>query len=167
MDTTISIIFFLVGIFAVSVFLDVIFKGKFLPTKKEHEILLIFVFFTLASILILIQFNNFHLMSWSYLIGFTIVSSIALDVVSHFITIFLAKYLIKSQAEEMDVKEIMDGLLQEGRTIKDKGTGIYFKVVGSKLQTSYPIHTEAGGDPDVYWAWEKAQEDSDTYPPED
>ena len=101
------------------------------------------------------------------LIGFTIVSSITLDVVSHFITIFLAKYLIKSQAEEMDVKEIMDGLLQEGRTIKDKGTGIYFKVVGSKLQTSYPIHTEAGGDPDVYWAWEKAQEGSDTYPPED
>ena len=106
-------------------------------------------------------------MSWSYLIGFTIISSIVLDVVSYFITIFLAKYLIKSKAEEMDVKEIMDGVLQEGRTIKDKGTGIYFKVVGSKLQTSYPIHTEAGGDPDVYWAWEKAQEDSDTYPPED
>ena len=72
----------------------------------------------------------------------------------------------KSKAEEADVKEIMDGVLQEGRTIKDKGTGIYFKVVGDKLHTSYPIHTEAGGDPDVYWAWEKSQEGSDTFPPE-
>ena len=167
MDTAISIIFFIVGIFAFSFFLEVITKGKFLPTQKENEILLLCVFLPLMSILIWNQFNNFHLMSWSYLIGFTIVSSIALDVVSHFITIFLAKYLIKPKEEEMDVKEIMDGILQEGRTIKDKGTGIYFKVVGNKLHTSYPIHTEAGGDPDVYWAWEKAQERSDTYPPDE
>ena len=167
MDTAISIIFFIVGIFAFSFFLEVITKGKFLPTQKENEILLLCVFLPLMSILIWNQFNNFHLMSWSYLIGFTIVSSIALDVVSHYMTIFLAKYLLKPKAEEMDVKEIIDGILQEGRTIKDKGTGIYFKVVGNKLHTSYPIHTEAGGDPDVYWAWEKAQERSDTYPPDE
>lgn len=167
MDTAISIIFFIVGIFAFSFFLEVITKGKFLPTQKENEILLLCVFLPLMSILIWNQFNNFHLMSWSYLIGFTIVSSIALDVVSHYMTIFLAKYLLKPKAEEMDVKEIMNGILQEGRTIKDKGTGIYFKVVGNKLHTSYPIHTEAGGDPDVYWAWEKAQEGSDTYPPDE
>ncbi len=167
MDTAISIIFFIVGIFAFSFFLEVITKGKFLPTQKENEILLLCVFLPLMSILIWNQFNNFHLMSWSYLIGFTIVSSIALDVVSHYMTIFLANYLLKPKAEEMDVKEIIDGILQEGRTIKDKGTGIYFKVVGNKLHTSYPIHTEAGGDPDVYWAWEKAQERSDTYPPDE
>ena len=167
MDTTISIIFFVVGVYAVSYLFEVVTKGKYVSVHEGNEILFLCIFLPLISILILIQFNNFHLMSWSYLIGFTIISSIVLDVVSYFITIFLAKYLIKSQTEEMDVKEIMDGVLQEGRTIKDKGTGIYFKVVGSKLQTSYPIHTEAGGDPDVYWAWEKAQEGSDTYPPED
>ena len=167
MDTAISIIFFVVGVYAVSYLFEVITKGKYVSVHEGNEILFLCIFLPLISILILIQFNNFHLMSWSYLIGFTIISSIVLDVVSYFITIFLAKYLIKSQTEEMDVKEIMDGVLQEGRTIKDKGTGIYFKVVGSKLQTSYPIHTEAGGDPDVYWAWEKAQEGSDTYPPED
>tara|TARA_Y100000287_G_C14131452_1_gene310138 strand:- start:249 stop:767 length:519 start_codon:yes stop_codon:yes gene_type:complete len=167
MDTTISIIFFVVGIFAFSYFLEVITKGKYLPTKEENEILLLCVTIPLLSILIWVQFDNFHLMSWSYLIGFTIVSSIVLDVVTHYITIFLAKFFIKSKSEEMDVKEIMDGILQEGRTIKDHGTGIYFKVVGKKLHTSYPIHTEAGGDPDVYWAWEKAQKGSDTYPPED
>ena len=167
MDTAISIIFFVVGVYAVSYLFEVVTKGKYLSVHEGNEILFLCIFLPLISILILIQFNNFHLMSWGYLIGFTIVSSIALDVVSYFITIFLAKYFIKSKAEEMDVKEIMDGVLQEGRTIKDKGTGIYFKVVGSKLQTSYPIHTEAGGDPDAYWAWEKAQEGSDTYPPED
>ena len=167
MDTAISIIFFVVGVYAVSYLFEVITKGKYVSVHEGNEILFLCIFLPLISILILIQFNNFHLMSWSYLIGFTIISSIVLDVVSYFITIFLAKYLIKSQTEEMDVKEIMDGVLQEGRTIKDKGTGIYFKVVGSKLQTSYPIHTEAGGDPDVYWAWERAQEGSDTYPPED
>ena len=167
MDTAISIIFFIVGIFAVSYFFEVITKGKYVSTQEGNEKLFLCVFLPLMSILILIQFNSFHLMSWSYLIGFTIISSIALDVVSHYITIFLAKYLIKPKEEEMDAKEIMDGILQEGRTIKDKGTGIYFKVVGNKLHTSYPIHTEAGGDPDVYWAWEKAQEGSDTYPPEE
>lgn len=167
MDTAISIIFFVVGVYAVSYLFEVVTKGKYVSVHEGNEILFLCIFLPLISILILIQFNNFHLMSWSYLIGFTIISSIVLDVVSYFITIFLAKYLIKSKAEEMDVKEIMDGVLLEGRTIKDKGTGIYFKVVGSKLQTSYPIHTEAGGDPDVYWAWEKAQEGSDTYPPED
>ena len=167
MDTAISIIFFVVGVYAVSYLFEVVTKGKYVSVHEGNEILFLCIFLPLISILIFIQFNNFHLMSWSYLIGFTIISSIVLDVVSYFITIFLAKYLIKSKAEEMDVKEIMDGVLQEGRTIKDKGTGIYFKVVGSKLQTSYPIHTEAGGDPYVYWAWEKAQEGSDTYPPED
>ena len=120
MDTTISIIFFVVGIFAFSFFLDVITKGKYLPTQKENEILLLCVFIPLMSILIWIQFDNFHLMSWSYLIGFTIVSSIALDVVSHFITIFLAKYLIKSKKEEMDVKEIMDGIPKREEPLKTK-----------------------------------------------
>lgn len=166
MDTAISIIFFVVGVYAVSYLFEVITKGKYLSVHEGNEILFLCVFLPLTSVLIWIQFNNFHLMSWSYLIGFTIVSSILLDVISYYLTIFLAKYLIKSKAEEADVKEIMDGVLQEGRTIKDKGTGIYFKVVGDKLHTSYPIHTEAGGDPDVYWAWEKSQEGSDTFPPE-
>ena len=75
MDTTISIIFFVVGIFAFSYFLEVITKGKYLPTKEENEILLLCVTIPLLSILIWVQFDNFHLMSWSYLIGFTIVSS--------------------------------------------------------------------------------------------
>ena len=167
MDTAISIIFFVVGVGVISYLLDVITNGKYLPTPEGNDGLIFSVFLVLLSILIWIQFDNFHVMSWSYLIGFTIVTSISIDVVTHLICLFLIKYVLKSQAEEMDVKRIMDGLLQEGRTIKDKGTGIYFKVVGSKLQTSYPIHTEAGGDPDVYWAWEKAQEGSDTYPPED
>ncbi len=167
MDTATSIIFFIVGVGVISYLLDVITNGKYLPTPEGHDGLIFSVFLVLLSMLIWIQFDNFHVMSWSYLIGFTIVTSISIDVVTHLICLFLIKYVLKSQTEEMDVKEIMDGVLQEGRTIKDKGTGIYFKVVGSKLQTSYPIHTEAGGDPDVYWAWEKAQEGSDTYPPED
>ena len=167
MDTAISIIFFIVGVGVISYFLDVITNGKYLPTPEGNEGLIFSVFLVLLTILIWIQFDNFHVMSWSYLIGFTIVTSISIDVVTHLICLFLIKYILKSKAEEMDVKEIMDGVLQEGRTIKDKGTGIYFKVVGNKLHTSYPIHTEAGGDPDVYWAWEKAQEGSDTYPPED
>ena len=94
---------------------------------------------------------------------FTIVTQL-IDVVTHLICLFLIKYVLKSQAEEMDVKE-QDGVLKRG-TIKDKGTGIYH-VVGSKLQTSYPIHTEAGGDPDVYWHGKRLKKVQTPHPPED
>ena len=100
MDTAISIIFFVVGVYAVSYLFEVITKGNYLSVHEGNEILFLCVFLPLTSVLIWIQFNNFHLMSWSYLIGFTIVSSILLDVISYYLTIFLAKYLIKSKAEE-------------------------------------------------------------------
>ena len=77
MDTAISIIFFVVGVYAVSYLFEVVTKGKYVSVHEGNEILFLCIFLPLISILILIQFNNFHLMSWSYLIGFTIVSSIA------------------------------------------------------------------------------------------
>ena len=46
--------------------------------------------------------------------------------------------------------------LVEGKIIKEGFTGIYFRVKGKKLQTSLKIHTEAGGDPELFLAWEKS-----------
>ena len=54
---------------------------------------------------------------------------------------------------------VLDKILVEGKIIKEGLTGIYFRVKGKKLQTSFKIHTEAGGDPELFLAWEKSQEE--------
>ena len=54
---------------------------------------------------------------------------------------------------------VLDKILVEGKIIKEGFTGIYFIVKGKKLQTSFKIHTEAGGDPELFLAWEKSQEE--------
>ena len=56
-------------------------------------------------------------------------------------------------------KQIMNEILTDGRIIKEGFTGIYFLVKGEKLLTSIEIHTNAGGDPEVFKAWEASQKD--------
>ena len=67
MDTAISIIFFIVGVGVISYLLMLLLMASiFLP--EGHDGLIFSAFLVLLSMLIWIQFDNFHLMSWSYLI---------------------------------------------------------------------------------------------------
>ena len=59
-------------------------------------------------------------------------------------------------------EDIIKQIFTEGRTIKDLSTGIYFKVKGTKLQTTLEFHVEKGGDPEVFIDWSKAQTEGDT-----
>ena len=59
-------------------------------------------------------------------------------------------------------EDIIKQIFTEGRTIKDLSTGIYFKVKGTKLQTTLEFHVEKGGDPEVFRVWSKAQNEGDT-----
>ena len=54
-------------------------------------------------------------------------------------------------------KKIMNQILEDGRIIKEGFTGVYFMVNGGKLLTSLEIHTNAGGDPEVFRVWEETQ----------
>tara|TARA_B100002019_G_scaffold38754_1_gene32481 strand:+ start:97 stop:294 length:198 start_codon:yes stop_codon:yes gene_type:complete len=58
---------------------------------------------------------------------------------------------------EKENEDIIKQIFTEGRTIKDLSTGIYFKVKGTKLQTTLEFHLEKGGDPEVFRAWSIAQ----------
>tara|TARA_B100000963_G_C22364586_1_gene553140 strand:+ start:531 stop:740 length:210 start_codon:yes stop_codon:yes gene_type:complete len=60
-------------------------------------------------------------------------------------------------------KKIMDEILTDGRIIKEGFTGIYFLVKGEKLLTSIEIHTDAGGDPEVFKAWEASQKNKEYF----
>ena len=60
-------------------------------------------------------------------------------------------------------KKIMNEILKEGRIIKEGFTGVYFVVNGEKLLTSLEIHTNAGGDPEVFKAWEESQKDKEYF----
>ena len=60
-------------------------------------------------------------------------------------------------------KKIMNEILQDGRIIKEGFTGVYFLVNGEKLLTSIDIHTNAGGDPEVFKAWEASQKDKEYF----
>ena len=59
-------------------------------------------------------------------------------------------------------EDIIKQIFTEGRTIKDLSSGIYFKVKGTKLQTTLEFHVEKGGDPEVFIDWSKAQTEGDT-----
>ena len=58
-------------------------------------------------------------------------------------------------------KKIMNEIFQDGRIIKEGFTGVYFIVRDEKLLTSIEIHTKAGGDPEVFKAWEASQKDKE------
>ena len=60
-------------------------------------------------------------------------------------------------------KRIMNEILTDGRIIKEGFTGIYFLVKGEKLLTSIEIHTNAGGDPEVFKAWEASQKNKEYF----
>ena len=60
-------------------------------------------------------------------------------------------------------KKIMNEILQDGRIIKEGFTGVYFMVKGEKLLTSIDIHANAGGDPEVFKAWEASQKDKEYF----
>ena len=60
-------------------------------------------------------------------------------------------------------KQIMNESLTDGRIIKEGFTGVYFLVKGEKLLTSIEIHTNAGGDPEVFKAWEASQKDKEYF----
>ncbi len=60
-------------------------------------------------------------------------------------------------------KKIMNEILKEGRIIKEGFTGVYFLVKGEKLLTSLEIHTNAGGDPEVFRVWEESQKDKEYF----
>ena len=60
-------------------------------------------------------------------------------------------------------KQIMSEILTDGRIIKEGFTGVYFVVNGEKLLTSLEIHTNAGGDPEVFKTWEESQKDKEYF----
>ena len=60
-------------------------------------------------------------------------------------------------------KQIMNEILTDGRIIKEGFTGVYFLFKGEKLLTSIEIHTNAGGDPDVFKAWKESQKDKEYF----
>ena len=60
-------------------------------------------------------------------------------------------------------KKIMNEILTDGRIIKEGFTGIYFLVKGEKLLTSIEIHIDAGGDPEVFKAWEASQKNKEYF----
>ena len=60
-------------------------------------------------------------------------------------------------------KKIMNEILQDGRIIKEGFTGVYFMVKDEKLLTSIEIHTNAGGDLEVFKAWEASQKDKEYF----
>ena len=64
---------------------------------------------------------------------------------------------------EDESKKIMNEILTDGRIIKEGFTGIYFLVKGEKLLTSIEIHTNAGGNPEVFKAWEASQKDKEYF----
>ena len=64
---------------------------------------------------------------------------------------------------KIENKKIMNEILQDGRIIKEGFTGVYFMVKDEKLLTSIEIHTNAGGDPEVFKAWEASQKDKEYF----
>ena len=58
---------------------------------------------------------------------------------------------------------VLDELLQDGRIIKEGFTGVYFMVKDGTLLSSLEIHTNAGGDPEVFKAWEESQKDKEYF----
>ena len=64
---------------------------------------------------------------------------------------------------EKESKQILSEILTDGRIIKEGFTGVYFVVNGEKLLTSLEIHTNAGGDPEVFKAWEESQKDKEYF----
>ena len=60
-------------------------------------------------------------------------------------------------------KQIMNEILTDGRIMKEGFTGVYFLVKGEKLLTSIEIHTNAGGDPEVFKAWEASQKNKEYF----
>ncbi len=66
----------------------------------------------------------------------------------------------RESTSEQILKQFMKYLKEDvGNIIKDHDTGIYFRTAGNgKLQTSFKIHTEAGGDPILFKAWVNAQD---------
>ena len=64
---------------------------------------------------------------------------------------------------EKESKQILSEILTDGRIIKEGFTGVYFIVNGEKLLTSLEIHTNAGGDPEVFKAWEESQKDKEYF----
>ena len=60
-------------------------------------------------------------------------------------------------------KEIMNEILTDGRIIKEGFTGVSFLVKGEKLLTSIEIHTNVGGDPEIFKAWETSQKDKEYF----
>ena len=60
-------------------------------------------------------------------------------------------------------KQIMNEILTDGRLIKEGFSGVYFLVKGAKLLTSLEIHTSAGGDPEVFRAWEESQKNKEYF----
>ena len=60
-------------------------------------------------------------------------------------------------------KQILSEILTDGLIIKEGFTGVYFLVKGEKLLTNLEIHTNAGGDPEVFKAWEAFQKDKEYF----
>ena len=58
---------------------------------------------------------------------------------------------------------VLDELLEDGRIIKEGFTGVYFMVKDGKLLSSLEIHTNAGGDPEVFKAWEESQKEKEYF----
>ena len=54
-------------------------------------------------------------------------------------------------------KKIMEEILKDTRIIREGFSGVYFLVKGEKLLTSLEIHTNAGGNPEVFRVWEETQ----------
>mgnify|MGYP001169133529 FL=1 len=58
---------------------------------------------------------------------------------------------------EIENDDFIEMLFKEGSPIQDKVSGVYFISLGKKLYTNMKIHTDLGGNPMIFKAWEDSQ----------
>ena len=81
---------------------------------------------------------------------------------------------MSDEEKETTKEENTETPLKEGSVVEfdlpnlNGKTGLFMMCVkGSQFQTSYEIHTEAGGDPEVFLEWERQQKKKEGAWPKD
>ena len=92
MVTVLTIILFVLLVMVISYYLHEWFDW-YLPLPEKTEWLSFYIAIFILAIIIWNQFDNFEDMSILYLIGFSIGTSIGVDIVSFFLAILLGTFL--------------------------------------------------------------------------
>ena len=93
MDTAISIIFLISIHQGLIWFVDEATDGEFLKLPPQTHQLGEYIYHVLTLVLVWNQFDNFHDMSWGYLVGFSLGSWIGLQFITYVLAIILGTFL--------------------------------------------------------------------------